>query len=83
MTVPEPWVIAEDPRCGKTLRLASDADGADLFPTRAESEARAREAEAKAREAEGRAREAEAKAREAAEARIRELETELSRRGER
>lgn len=64
------WVVAPAEGHAVALRIATDGEGRELVPTRAE-----------AREAEARAREAEARAREAAERRVAELEAELSRRG--
>lgn len=64
------FVVHEDKELGPMLRLSRDARGEELWPTPEE-----------AHRAEARAREAEARAREAAEARVRELEEELRRRG--
>jgi hypothetical protein len=61
------WVVVSDPLTGLARRLSRDGGGTELLPTRAESEARARKEEVRAREA--------------AEARIRELEDALARRG--
>lgn len=71
------FLVQEDEKLGPMLRLSRDARGEQLWPTPEESH----RAEARAREAEARAREAETRAREAAEARVRELEEELRRRG--
>jgi hypothetical protein len=77
--LPGHWVVVEHPECGPALRLSRDSSGTDLFltPTEAEAEARRNEAEARRNEAEARRNEAEA--RRAAEARVGELEAELSR----
>lgn len=72
------WVTVTDPRWGPMLRLAHDAEGQHLVPTRIEAEvAKAREAEAEARRT-AEAYEAEAEARRVAEARVRELEQTLA-----
>ncbi len=39
------WVVVEHPKLGRTLRLAKDPSGADLFPTPAEAEHARAEAE--------------------------------------
>lgn len=70
-------VVREHPVHGPMLRLSRDSRGEDLWPTPAEAQ---QMAEQRARLEAERARE-EARAREAAEARIRELEEELRRRG--
>ena len=72
------WVTASDQRWGPMLRLAHDAEGRNLVPTRLETEIAARQAEAEARPAEAEARQVEAEARRAAEARVRELEQTLA-----
>ena len=61
------WCITDDPTLGIMLRLSHDSAGFDLLPT--PEEARKREAEARKQEAAQ------------AEARIRELEAELAKRG--
>ena len=89
------WVVLPDPDTGVALRLARDPAGQDVLPTREEHERRAKEdalraqeqalrgqeEERRAKEQALRGQEEERRAREAAEARIRELEAELLRRG--
>ena len=85
------WVVAPADDQPRALRLARDAAGSELVPTRREAEfaqAEGRRAEAEGRrvEAEGRRAEAEgrrveAEGRAAAERRVAELEAELARRG--
>jgi hypothetical protein len=75
--------VRDEPDTGPALRLARNAAGTDLYPTRGEArqreaEGRQREAEARQREAEGRQREAEARQR--AEQRLADLEAEIGRR---
>jgi Uma2 family endonuclease len=72
---------------GRKLRIASDAEGSQLWPTAEEAERAAKEAERAAKEAERAAKEAERAAKEAERAakeaalsRIAELEAELARR---
>ena len=86
------WVVVPDPRWGTRLRLAHDAHGRHLVPTRSETEIAERQAEAAAREVEADARraaearvrdleqasQAEAEARRVAEARVRDLEQTLA-----
>jgi hypothetical protein len=84
------FCVRDEPDTGPALRLARNAAGTDLYPTR--GEARQREAEGRQREAEGRQREAEARQREAegrqreaearqrAEQRLADLEAEIGRR---
>jgi Uma2 family endonuclease len=88
------WVIASDPVLGKALRIAADAEGRDLWPTRAEAkqleseaeraekerERAEKEAERAATERERAEKEAERAQKEAALARVAELERELERR---
>ncbi len=64
------WMVAPTSARPIALRIARDEAGSEWVPTLAE-----------ARDAEARARQAEARARAAAEARVRELEEELRRRG--
>jgi hypothetical protein len=70
-------VVVDD---GKKLRVADDADGAQLWPTATEAERTAKEAERTAKEAERTAKEVERTAKEAALARVAELEAELAKR---
>ncbi len=64
--LPGHWVVVNDAELGPTLRLSRDGTTSALYPTRAEAEAEGRRAEAEALRA--------------SEARVRELEAELSRR---
>jgi Putative restriction endonuclease len=78
------FCVRADATYGPWLYLARDPQGRDPYPS--ESEAREREAEARQRESEARQRESEARqreseARERAEARVRELEAQLGKRG--
>lgn len=78
------FVVGEHPSLGPMLRLSKDLQGKDLWPTPEEArelaEGRARVEAERARVESERARE-EARLRERAEARVRELEEELKRRG--
>jgi Uma2 family endonuclease len=66
---------------GRSLRVADDAAGARLWPTEAEAERAKAETERANAEAERRAKETERCLKERAEARVRELEAELAKRG--
>ena len=59
------WAVAVEGKGGLRLRVAADAEGTKLWPTRDEAEAEARRAEAEARRAEAEGRRAEAEARRA------------------
>jgi Uma2 family endonuclease len=79
--LPLTWIVAPADEVPTALRFTAGDAAAPLVPTRAEAlraEAEAHRAEAEALRAEA---EAETKARRAAEARVRELEAELKRRG--
>ncbi len=64
--LPGHWVVVNDAELGPALRLSRDGSSSGLFPTRAEAEAEGRRVEAEALRA--------------SEARVRELEAQLSRR---